>query len=283
MQSLLNNIHNKDCMELFKEIPNESIDLVCTDCPYKIKTGGCRTIDESNLHYLTTDAKGVFTRGYKFKDEMGGILNKRGLNDIASLAKNGKMFDHNEIKFSEWLPDCYRVLKKGTHCYIMVNNANLHSLLNETTKVGFVIQNILIWDKGNATPNQYYMQATELIVMLSKRPARNINDMGSKNIVRISNIIGNKQHPTEKPVELMEYLVKNSTNKNDIVLDMFAGAGSTLIASKNLERQFIGCEIDKKYYDIAVSRLNNDSRMFNTEIGGLLNDYFKTSLYTVNA
>ena len=78
---------------------------------------------------------------------------------------------------------------------------------------------------------------------------------GTKNILRIQNIIGTKTHPTEKPVELMKILIENSSNKDDIVLDCFMGTGSTGIACIETNRKFLGIEIDKKYYDIAMKRI----------------------------
>jgi len=62
-------------------------------------------------------------------------------------------------------------------------------------------------------------------------------------------------HPTQKPIELLEYLVKTYTQEGDLVLDNCAGSGSTLLAAKNLGRQYIGIEKDKEYYDICVERL----------------------------
>lgn len=78
---------------------------------------------------------------------------------------------------------------------------------------------------------------------------------GTKNILRIPNILGNKKHPTEKPVELLKLLIENSSNEGDIVMDCFMGSGSTGIACINTNRKFVGIEIDKKYYDIAVERI----------------------------
>ena len=64
-------------------------------------------------------------------------------------------------------------------------------------------------------------------------------------------------HPTQKPIELMEYLIKTYTNENELVLDFTMGSGSTGVACRNLNRDFIGIELDKGYYDIAVERLQN--------------------------
>lgn len=91
--------------------------------------------------------------------------------------------------------------------------------------------------------------------MLRKGNAKDINNMGTKNILRIPNIMGNKKHPTEKPSSLMGILVTNSSNAGDVVLDPFMGAGSTGVASIESGRKFIGCEIDKNYYDIATERI----------------------------
>ena len=224
----LNKLYNEDCLKGLKELPDESIDLVVTDCPYHI------------VHCGTSCGGGIFdvTR------------NKE--------VTTGKLFENNDIAFSEWLPEIYRVLKKGTHCYIMINSRNIKDLQTASEKVGFEFQNLLVWNKKNATPNKYYMQCLEFILLLSKRPARNINDMGNTNLLTVPNIIGNKRHPTEKPVSLMEYMIRQSSNEGDVVLDPFAGSGSTLVAAKRAKRKFIGWEIDPKFYSVADSRLNRE-------------------------
>ena len=148
----------------------------------------------------------------------------------------------------------------------MVNGRNYKDLQVEAEKAGFIYQNTLVWIKQNATPNHYYMQKCEFILMLRKGTARDINDFGAVNVFTDLNPIGNKFHPTEKPLSLMKKLIENSTNEGDIVLEPFAGAGVTLIAAKELNRNYAGSEIDKKYYDIAISRLNGTAkRTDNTE------------------
>jgi site-specific DNA-methyltransferase (adenine-specific) len=263
---------NDDCLEVFKTIETESIDCVVTDCPYKIIAGGVRIAYENNecggilnkKDWSKTDPKGVLNRGKVIIKSMDKDCDIQRAKDSINIVKDGKMFAHNDIEFSDWLPEVYRVLKKGTHCYIMVNARNLKDLQEEAEKVGFEFQNLLVWHKTNTqTPNKYYMQNAEFILMLSKRPAKNINKMGSKTVISIPNIIGDKVHPTEKPIFLNEYLIENSTNESDIVLDPFMGAGSCGIACKKLKRNFIGIEIDKQYYDIAVDRINKaDTKLF---------------------
>ena len=225
---------NTDCLTYLKWMPDKSVDLVVTDCPYHIVSGGCTNIPRD--------------------DEPSGIFNRRNA-FTQKNAKSGKLFDNNDIKFKDWLPEVYRVLKDNTHCYIMINARNLKDLQTEAEKVGFKFQQIIIWNKGNATPNRYYLNAYEMILMLRKGNAKNINNMGCKNIIDVKNIRGNKTHPTEKPVELNEILIKNSTDEGDLVLDPFMGTGSAAIACYNTKRHFIGIEIDENYYKIALDRV----------------------------
>ena len=216
-----NKLYNDDCLKVLSGMGNESVDLVVTDCPYHIVSGGC-----------TNDAV-----------------------KIGDHYREGKLFEHNEIDFKDWLPEIYRVLKPNSHCYIMISPRNLAELQTECENVGFVFQNILIWDKGNVTPNRYYMGAYEMILFLRKGKAKNINEMGTKNLLRIPNAVGNKLHPTEKPSELMQIMIENSSEGGDVVLDPFMGAGSTGVACKRTNRNFIGIEIDEKYYKIAEQRI----------------------------
>ena len=222
-----NYIKNIDCRLGLAGLPDESIDCVITDVPYHI------------THHGTSSCGGIFANSNP-------------------NSQDGKLFDHNDIEFSEYLPELYRVLKPNTHCYLMINGLNLKDLQQAAEDAGFRMQNILVWRKNTATPNQYYMQCLEFILMLRKGAARRVNDCGISNCLSVPNIIGKgdkNEHPTAKPVLLMQVMVEQSTNKGDVVLDPFAGGGSTLVAAKRAERQYIGFEIDKKYFDIAERKL----------------------------
>lgn len=224
-----NDIYLGDVRDLIKELPDESVDLVVTDCPYRIipKGGAGKT-----------------------NKKPGGIFS---LNNPYALS--GTLFAHNDIDFEEWLPELYRALKQGGHCYIMINGRNLCELQTKAEQAGFKFQNLLVWEKQNATPNRYYMQQAEFILMLRKGKAKEINNMGTKNILKVNNIIGTKTHPTEKPVELLKILVENSSQSEELVLDPFIGTGRTAIACMQSGRQFIGFEIDEQYYKIAKERI----------------------------
>lgn len=88
-----------------------------------------------------------------------------------------------------------------------------------------------------------------------KGKAKVINNIGSPMVHKFNNILGNKSHPTEKPIKLMQYYIENSSNTGDIVLDMFMGTGSTGVACVQSNRKFIGIEIDEEYYKIAKQRI----------------------------
>lgn len=220
----LPDLWNGNAVELLKTIQSETIDLIVTDPPYKIITGG--------------DSNG-----------------KNSIRPKGILSGNRELMKFIP-KFSEWLPECYRVLKNGTHAYFMINSTNLTEMLVEVENAGFKVHNILIWKKNNCTPSQFYMKNCEYIIFCRKGKAKYINNMGgSKTVHDFNNIIGNKVHPTEKPVELMSVYIENSSNENDLVLDPFMGAGSTGVACLKLNRKFIGIEIDTNYFDIAKNRL----------------------------
>lgn len=210
-----------------KNMESECVDLIVTDPPYKTITGG--------------DSNG------KNSERPKGML-----------SGNRKLFKHQNIKISDWMPEIYRVLKNVSHCYIFTNALNLTEMLNESQKVGFKLHNLLVWEKNNCTPSQYYMKNCEYVLFLRKGKAKWIYDIGgSKTVHQFSNIIGNKTHPCEKPVDLLKFYISNSSNKEDLVFDPFAGTGSTMIAAKELGRRYLGYEVEQKYFDIACERVGD--------------------------
>ena len=246
-------IINDDCLNILKNLPDESFDLVISDIPYKIATGGV-TINIKN----TGGILGKKTTKDRLKNKW---LKQADSEDNDILIKKGKFFEHVP-EFENWLPQIYRVLKPKSHCYLMVNGRNLSQLQIQAEKVGFKFQNLLVWAKQNATPNKFYMQKCEFILMLRKGRERYINDMGVENIFFVRNPAGKKLHPTEKPVELMKKLIEQSTNIGDKVLDPFMGAGATLIACEEIHRLGTGIEIEKRFCDIAQKRIDQTKQNY---------------------
>lgn len=219
-------VYHSNALDVLQGIRPETVDLLLTDPPYRTISGGSGP-----------DPK-----------------HKRPKGMLKS--NDGRIFEHNDLSFMDWLPRVYSVLKPRSHAYIFTNFLNLEELLFSMRAVGFGIHNLLVWKKNNATPNRWYMKDAEYVIFGRKGAAKAINDCGSKTVLCFDNVRG-KSHPTEKPVDLLEHLILNSTNAGDIVLDPFMGTGSTGVAAKNTGRDFIGCELDQTYFSKAKERLND--------------------------
>lgn len=211
-------------------ISDNQIDLIVTDPPYKVTPKG----NSGNS---------------------GGMLKKE-------INKKGQVFTHNDIDCCEYAPEFYRVLKEGSHCYVMANYINLIHMLNVFTNCGFHFIKCLIWNKGNKIMGHYDMSQFEYILFFRKGKGIKINHCGTSDILNVKNTKtknedGKNLHDTEKPVELMEILIANSSKQGDIVFDPFMGIGATGIACHNLNRSFVGVELDKTYFDIAKARINS--------------------------
>lgn len=223
-------IFNADVLQLLKKIPDESINLCLTDPPYKVTSRGSA-------------------------GNAGGMLQK-------DINKKGKVFQHNDIKPSEYAKEFYRILKDSSHCYIMTNHVNLIEMLNTFTDAGFHFIKSLIWDKGNKIMGQFYMSQFEYILFFRKGKGIKINHCGTSDILSIPNKKtkdenGKNIHDTEKPVQLMKILIENSTQPKEIVFDGFLGYGATMIACMESDRKFIGSEIDENYFTLALQRAEN--------------------------
>lgn len=212
-----------DAREILQKLKTESFDMILTDVPYRTISGGT-----------------------------GGKNAPTGM-----LAKNdGKIFENNDIEFDEYMPELYRILKQDSHAYIFTNFLNLESIMASIRKAGFKIHNLLAWVKNNATPNRWYMKNGEYILLCYKGKAKAIKNCGSKTFHSFDNIHGKKLHETEKPVDLLQMYIENSTNEGDWICDAFGGSGATLIASLLSGRKCVSIEIDKKYVDISKERVN---------------------------
>lgn len=220
---------NGNAIDFMKTLKNESVDLIVTDPPYP-----------------TTKRGGT--------GNSGGMCKKKEFS-------SGKVFKYNDIKPIEYIPEFYRILKDGSHCYIMTNHVNLYEMLTVAKESGFHFIKSLIWNKGNKIMGQAYMSQFEYILFFRKGKFKKINKCGTADILDIPNKKtkgedGKNIHDTEKPVELMKILIENSTQEGELVLDPFIGVGAVGIACKELNRDYIGIELDEKYYNIAYNRIN---------------------------
>lgn len=174
------------------------------------------------------------------------------------LKKHKKIENDNNL---DWLPEYFnqinRVKKEDAHLYFFCSFHHVDKFKNEIEK-HFNVKNILIWAKNNTGMGDLfndYAPQYEMIIYCNPNNKK-LNGGRDSNILRYKRT-QNELHPTQKPLDLISYLVSKSSNENDIVLDTFSGSGVLSIACHNLNRKFICVEKDEDYYKQSVERLEN--------------------------
>ena len=222
----INKVHLGDSYKLIKEIDDNSVDCIYTDIPYKYCNGGQ---GHSEMGVRTAKKK------EELKDISSGI-------DYAIL------------------DDFVRVMKK-INCFIWCSKLQILDIMNYFEKLGCNSE-ILMWGKTNPTPqtNNTWLPDIEYCLYFREKCVKLNDGYEIKSKYYISN--ANKSdknkfdHPTIKPLELVERHLKHATQPNDLVLDPFIGSGTTGIACENTNRNYIGIEIEPKWYNVSTDRLN---------------------------
>lgn len=228
----VNCIYNEDCLLGLKRIPDKSIDLVVIDPPYDICTKG----------------------GKKGESKLGKDMLK-----LESELINSNLVDGFNLKV---LDELVRVMK-NINIYIWCNARQIHLYTKYFVEERKCILDVIIWGKTNPMPlyNHKWLNDKEYCLYFRKGgycdPAT--YDDGRTIYLSTINVKDKKLfgHPTIKPLELIRKMIRNSTKENDIVLDCFLGSGTTAVASILENRKYIGFEINKKYYDIALKRISS--------------------------
>ena len=233
-----------DCLEVMKEIPSGSIDAIITDPPYG--TTACKW--DSVIDF----------------EPMWEQLNR-------IIKPNGAIVLFGSEPFSSALR--MSNIKNYKYDWVWQKSIGANPLLCKKRPMKYH-ENILLFYKKQPTYNPQMTKGK----MRNKKPMMSGNKSdenwggsmrGIKGIDNINDLYyprsyqyfsnanqKNKQHPTQKPVALMEYLIKTYTNENETVLDFTMGSGTTGVAAKNLNRNFIGIENDANYFEIAKDRIN---------------------------
>ena len=163
----------------------------------------------------------------------------------------------------KWLLECIRILKQDGTILSFFNKEDISFLNWEAYKVGIKTRTIFTWHKTNPVPSFRkinYLSACEYIWIGSK--GKMIFNFGFQkdmhNFFECGQCQGKERskHPTQKPIKLIQHFVKIHSNKNNIILDPFMGSGTTGVACKELGRNFIGIEIEPKYFEIAKKRIS---------------------------
>lgn len=214
------NIYHGDCLEYIKTIEDKSIDCLITDPPYGV-----------DIQF------GAYDNQLSRK-----IANDGNSQDALSLLD--KMLIEVKCK-----------LKENAHLYIFCN-WKIYPEFSKIISNHFQIKNVIIWDKlfmGMGDLKGNYSSSYEMIIFAGgnreflNRP---------KNIIQCR-FNDERFHNTQKPIDLIKQLIENSTEVNELVFDPFLGSGSTVLASKQLKRNYIGCEIDEQNYKITLKRIQD--------------------------
>lgn len=240
-------LRHGDCLEVLKTIPDKSIDLVVTDPPYEIITQGGGFYGSNGKEYRSkTD---IIT---------GGNVRQDTMKDIKNIGYGIDL---------EVLQNLCRVMKK-INIYIWCSQKQLVPLIKYFTEEKKCNWNLLTWHKTNPIPacGNKYLSDTEYCLFFREKGVKVYGEFKTKFTYYVTplNTKDKKiyKHPTIKPLDIIENLIINSSLENDIVLDCFMGSGTTGVACKNLNRNFIGIELDKNYFEIANVRINNTSAVF---------------------
>ena len=233
-------------------LPADSVDCIWTDPPYNLSNDGITCV----AGRMVKVNKGEWDRS------------------------RGAELDHEFNK--TWLAACYRILKPTGTIWV---SGTLHvypSVGFAMQELGFRILNDIIWEKPAPPPNlgcRCFTHATELILWATKAKKGKDRYTFNYDVMKAEN--GGKQmknvwrmpapskdekrygkHPTQKPIALVARCLRASTNEDDLVFDPFSGSATTGVASLMLKRQFIGCEMDKKFVTLANRRLASATGTF---------------------
>ena len=221
-----------DSYEYIREVPDGSVDLILTDPPYNLSP------------YSTGNIK------FSWREDLN--------NDLAE-------WDKAEFVPSDWVKDFRRILKPTGNIFAFTSY-NLMGKWHASFDPEFDTFQMMVWHKTNPPPKirrAGFLNSCELIVcMWDKNHTWNFtNQKEMHNFIESPICMGaerlkNPKHPTQKPVKVLEHIIKIASNEGDHVFDPFMGVGSTGVAALNLGRRFTGVEIDSEYYEAADKRLS---------------------------
>lgn len=237
-----------DCVEAMKQLPSASVDMVFADPPYNL--------------------------------QLGGDLNRPDGSHVDAVTDEWDKFDSfatYDAFTRAWLAEARRVLKPNGSLWVIGSYHNIFRVGAVIQDLGFWILNDIVWRKANPMPNfrgTRFTNAHETLIWagmgekakytFNYRAMKTLNDelqMRSDWVLPICSGQerirkgGVKAHPTQKPEALLYRVMLATTNKGDVVLDPFFGTGTTGAVAKRLGREWIGCERETSYRDVAMERI----------------------------
>lgn len=249
-------LYNEDSIELMKQIPESTVDMVFADPPYNLSNGG-----------FTVHA------GKRVSVHKGDWDKSSGVDDDFAF-------------HLRWIEEAYRILKPEGTLWVSGTYHSIYQCGYAIQLVGFKILNDISWFKPNASPNlsgRYFTASHETLIWARKDPkAKHIyNYQDMKNgIWHLKDKLKNEgkqmrsvwaigtptseekkfgKHPTQKPVALLERVVLSSTNPGNVILDPFTGSSTTGIVAAQNGRKYIGIDLDKDYLELSKKRYLENS------------------------
>ncbi len=223
-------IEHADAIEWLKSLDAESVDLVVTDPAYE-------SLEKHRAIGTTTRL-------------------------TTSDASSNKWFPVFGNERFPWLfLELHRVLKQGTHLYVLCDQETHYVVRHEATLAGFTWHKFLVWDKVRPGMGYHYRATHEVICFLEKGKRKGdnpsklgcLNDLSIPDVLRVERV--SKGYPTEKPVDLLKILVKQSSNAGDLVIDPFLGSASTGVAAMLTGRRFAGCDVKESAVEAGRRKL----------------------------
>ena len=244
----LGRIYNMDCVKGMRRVPDATIDLVATDPPFAIKFKAKR----ANYHRTASR-----------------VL--EGYNEVSGADYYGFTL--------AWMSEVFRVLKESGSMYVFSGWNNLKDILNALDVVGFTTVNHIVWKYqfGVVTKHRFVCSHYHCLYVCKNEKRRRFfpyarygkqerDDEGRSLHYRDKEDVwtikreywhGDQKTPTKLPLEIVEKILKYSSEEGDVVLDPFLGSGQVAVVSKMLKRQYIGFEIVKEYFEFARQRLES--------------------------
>lgn len=222
-------LHLGDAREVVPSL-GRKFPVACFDAPYKLSSGGAARVSDSHK---------VMSGGWMADYDNSGEL---------------MICDITWKEIMELVAGC---LAKDADVYAFANDKNQFEAQLEAKNVGLKFHNLLAWNKKSATANRWYMKNLEFVLYLYTGTARRIANCGDKQLTPFPQK-DKSDHPTEKPVPLVERYLRNSARPDEAVIDPFMGSGTAAVACVRTGNPFVGVEIDPKHFETACRRVERE-------------------------
>lgn len=277
-----------DCLERMKEIPDGSVDVLISDIPYGIDFSTWDVTHKNSNSSLL---------GASPSQNKSAVFKKRGKPKNGWCKEDRQRTQEYQDFCEAFLVEAYRVTKAASPIILMSGRQNQHRCTVAGENAGLIFKDVFYWDKqrapfraqsvtkvlerrgesldlegdfrlGSMSPQiepilwlfkPYDIGSTITDRFLDDGVGCFNSDFQKSNVISISSKVMDKKHETQKPVELFEHIINIFSKQSHIILDPFMGSGTTGVACKNLNRRFIGIEMDDKYFDICLDRIFGDS------------------------